>query len=92
MRNASDSVAFISALLFSGARKLTVVEKAIIHSKMDSFAGVICDDNFCSMYFPSSAMQHGCHQIRKLHSLLALDYECDIEDTINLTLTEGIGS
>ena len=86
MRNASDSVTFIAALLFAGARKLSDEEKAIIHSKTHSFAGVLCDDNFCSVYIPFSSMQYGCRQIRKLHSLLALDYECDDEDTINLDM------
>ena len=84
-----DSVGtFISALLFAVARKLTDEEKAIIHSKTHNFAGVLCDDNFCSVYIPLSSMHNGCHQIRKLHSLLALDYECDIADIVNLTLTE----
>jgi hypothetical protein len=93
MRNASGSVTFIAALLFTrDARKLTDEEKAIIHSRTHSFAGVLCDDNFCSVYIPYSSMRNGCRQIQKLHSLLAVDYECDDEDTINLALTEGHNS
>ena len=86
MRNTSGSVTFIAALLFRGAQKLTNKEKAIIHSKTHSFAGVFCDDNFCSVFIPYSQMRNGCLSIQKLAQLLALDNECDDDDAIHLEL------
>ena len=82
MRNGNGRTTFISALLYATARALTDTEKATIIKLAQPFAGVLCDDNFCSLYVPLSSMGEGCKQVRRLHDLLALDYECDPEDVI----------
>ena len=75
---------FLAALLFATARELTNREKYIISNTFRTFAGVFCDDNFCSLYIPMSQMRYGCREVQRLRSLLKLEYECDVEDVIML--------